>query len=87
MAFIGESREDFYSSKSFYLCLDKKDSQIVMRAIGPVIGRFYRTYQYYKGIHGSGKATKKDIDNLKKAEEHYNNIIHLQKQLYEYLKP
>ena len=86
MAFIGESREDFRHSWSNYVCLDKEDSQIVLQALGPVVGRYYKTYEYYKGIHEAGEATEKQTDKLMKAEENYNTIIYLRNQLVEYLR-
>lgn len=86
MAFIGESREDLGKSWSVYLCLDKSDSEIVLKAIGPLIGRSLKTYEYYKDILESGEATDIQTNKLLKAEENYNNIINLRNELYKYLQ-
>lgn len=86
MAFLGESRLDEQHAWHIYACLNKKDCEIVLKAIGPVVGRYLRSYEYYKDILESGEATDKQTDALLKAEENFNTIIELRNMLVQYLK-
>lgn len=85
MSFIGESREDLIKPWRNYLCLDKSDCQIVLKAIGPLVGRYLKSYEYYKDILESGEATEKQTDKLLEAEQNFNDIINLRNELVKYL--
>lgn len=86
MAFIGESQPDYGKPWNVYLCLGKSDCQIVLKAIGPLVGRYLRSYEYYKDILESGEATEKQTDKLLEAEQNFNDIINLRNELVKYLK-
>lgn len=75
MAFIGESRKDPNSAWGIYVCLDFKECELIMKAVGPLVGRCLRSLEYYKGKLDLGEATEKDTDRLDKAQEDFENII------------
>lgn len=86
MAFIGESRLDDQHAWHIYVCLNKTDCEIDLKAIGPEVEKYLRYYKYYKDILESRDATDKQTDALMKAEENFNNIKELRNMLVQYLK-
>lgn len=86
MAYIGLGYTDFRTQPKLSVCLNKSDCEIVLKALGPLIGRQLKTYEYYKDIHDSGYASEKQDDKYVQAEEDYHNIIDLRNTIFEYLK-
>lgn len=74
MAFIGESRKDPNSAWGIYVCLDAKECELLMKAVGPLVGRCLRSLEYYKGKMDLGEATEKDTDKLYQAQEDFESI-------------
>lgn len=81
MAFIGESRQSSEHPWHLYLCLDCKECELLMKAVGSLEGRCLRTLEYYKGKLEGGEATEKDTDKLLRAEEDYETILSIRKNI------
>lgn len=75
MAFIGESREGKDSSWKMYVCLDLKECEMIMDAVGKSVGRRLKSYEYYKDILEGGEATSKQEDKYAEAEENFDAIL------------
>ena len=86
MAFIGESRKSNDHPWDLYLCLDKKDCEVLSQVIGSLVARKMRTFEYYKGIHEGGEATEKQVDKLFKAEAEFEAALNIQEAIFEFLK-
>lgn len=86
MAFIGESRKDPNSAWGIYVCLDFKECELIMKAVGPLVGRCLRTLEHYKGKLESGEATEKDTDKLYQAEEDFESITSIRDAILEVKK-
>ena len=86
MAFLGESRKDQESEWGIYACLDKKECELLMKAVGPLVGRCLKTLEYYKGIQESGEATEKQTDKLYEAEENFENILSIRDTILTMIK-
>lgn len=86
MAFIGESRAGLDNPWKLYVCLNSEDCEIVLEAVGKVLARKMKTYEYYRDIHESGEATEKQQTKLMQAEDSLNATICLRDALMEYIK-
>ena len=85
MAFIGETRENSDSPWQLCVCLDKKDCKMLVEAVGKVVARRLRSFEYYKGIMEAGEATAKQEDKYWEAEEAFDNIVVIQQTIASYL--
>ena len=86
MAFIGESRIDTNSPWKLYVCLDAKECEMIMDAVGKSVGRRLKTYNYYKDLVDGGEATTKQQDKLVEAEENFDAIVNVHAVISEYIK-
>lgn len=86
MAFIGESRESNDHPWGLYLCLDKEDCEVLSQAIGPLVARKLRTYEYYKGIHEGGEATEKQVDKMFAAEKEFDVAKNIEQNILKLIK-
>lgn len=74
MAFIGESRISKEHPWALYVCLDVKESKMLLKAVGKVEGQLLRTLTYYKDKLEGGEASDKDTNKLCEAEEDFETI-------------
>ncbi len=74
MAFIGESRISKEHPWALYVCLDVKESKMLLKAVGKIEGQILRTLTYYKDKLEGGEASDKDTNKLCEAEEDYETI-------------
>lgn len=86
MAFISEAREDLRHNWKMVACLEKEDCEIVMQALGPLVGRYLKSYEYYKDIRDGGEATSKQLDKLVEAEEKFERIINIRNTIVNFVK-
>lgn len=86
MAFIGESRKDSTSAWKHYVCLDENECEMLMKAVGQLVGRCLKTLEYYKDKLESGEATEKQTDKLYKAEVDFESIISIRDTLLTMIK-
>lgn len=86
MAYIGESRKSAKHPWEIMVCLDAKDCEMLMDAIGKSVGRRLRSYVYYKGVVEGGEVTTRQQDNFTEAEENYETILGVHSSVMEYLK-
>lgn len=86
MAFIGESKKDKYHPWKLYVCLDLKECEMLIDAIGKSVSRRLRTYEYYKDVVEGGEATEKQQDKYFEAQENYETIISVHETVMSYIK-
>ena len=86
MAFIGESRKDSNCNLGIYVCLDTEECELVMKAVGPLVGRYLNSVIYYKEKLESGEANDKMWVKLHKAEKDFENIISIRDTLLEMIR-
>ena len=86
MAFIGEARKDPNSAWKLYVCLDAKECELLLKAVGPLVGRCLRTLEYYKDKLEGGEATEKQTDKLIQAEDDFETIISIREAFLTMIK-
>ena len=86
MAFISEAREDHLHNWKMVACLEKEDCELILSAIGPLVGRLLKSYEYYKDIHDGGEATPKQQDKLMEAEEKFERIVNIRNTIVKFVK-
>lgn len=86
MAFLGEAKRDKDSPWKIYVCLNEQECELLMKAVGTLLGRCLRTLEYYKDIHEGGEATEKQEDKLVQAQEAFENVISIRDSMQEMIK-
>lgn len=86
MAFIGESRRTKDSPWNVYVCLDQKDCELIIDAIGKSVGRRLRSYEYFSDVMESGEATSKQQDKYAEAAANYETILSVQETIHKFVK-
>lgn len=81
MAFIGESRKSSEHPWGVYLCLDREECEMLLKAVGKVEGQMLKTLTYYKDKLESGDASEKDTDKLTNAEEKFETILSIRESM------
>ena len=86
MSFIGESRKDYNHPWYDYVCLEKEDCELLLKAIRSVIEKTRKTYFHYKDIQDAGEASSRQQTALMKAEEKYDRALDLLTNVEKFLK-
>ena len=86
MSFIGESRINQTSPWKLYVCMGVEDCEAILGAVGKIVARKRKTYEYYKDIHDSGEATEKQQTKLVQAEDDLIHIAGFRDDIIEYIK-
>lgn len=86
MAFLGEAKRDKDSPWKIYVCLNEQECELLMKAVGALLGRCLRTLEYYKDILEGGEATEKQQDKLVKAQKAFEDVISIRDSMQEMIK-
>lgn len=63
-----------------------EDCEAILGAVGKILARKIKTYEYYKDIHDSGEATEKQQTKLVQAEDDVIHISGFRDDIIEYIK-